>query len=156
MFQLFGTSIPKARRALRIGFVTQDAAIGAELKEFIAKRDGVDLRLIQSSSVTTAAPPKGINVFVYMRENAPATSGAQDWGITRGSGVEGWTAHLLMLEIEEVPAAGVVESVGLAPGDLAVEQRGATGDDRRPEAVQDAQELLPAAVAARPQELTNL
>lgn len=65
VFQLFSKSIIKAKRILQIGFVTQDAEIGLQLKEFVSKRDGVDLRLIESSTVTLAAPPKGISVFVY-------------------------------------------------------------------------------------------
>ena len=65
MLQLFNRSTKNARRILQIGFVTQDAAIGAQLKNFVAERDGVDMRLIQSSAVTAGSPISGISVFVY-------------------------------------------------------------------------------------------
>ena len=65
MFQMFNKRVSKAKRILQIGFVTQDAEIGAQLKDFVSKRDGIDLRLIESAKVTTAAPPKDISVFVY-------------------------------------------------------------------------------------------
>ena len=65
MLQLFSRSTKNARRILQIGFVTQDAAIGAQLKNFVAERDGVDMRLIQSSAVTAGSPISGISVFVY-------------------------------------------------------------------------------------------
>jgi pilus assembly protein CpaE len=55
----------EAKRILQIGFVTQDPRTGAKMKEFISKRDGVDLRLVESSSVTVSAAPAGISVFVY-------------------------------------------------------------------------------------------
>ena len=65
MLQIFNRSARKDKRILQIGFVTQDTEIGAQLKEFISKRDGVDLSLIKSSTVTAAKPPAGISVFVY-------------------------------------------------------------------------------------------
>ena len=65
MFQLFGRTTRKSSRMLQIGFVTQDLGIGAQLKEFIADRDNVDLRLIESASVTSLTPPVGLSVFVY-------------------------------------------------------------------------------------------
>ena len=65
MLQIFNRSARKDKRILQIGFVTQDTEIGAQLKDFISKRDGVDLSLIKSSSVTTAKAPTGISVFVY-------------------------------------------------------------------------------------------
>ncbi len=65
MFQMFNKSAAKAQRILQIGFVTQDKKIGVQLKNFVANRDGVDLRLIQSSAVTAGKQPAGINVFVY-------------------------------------------------------------------------------------------
>ena len=65
MLQIFNRSARKDKRILQIGFVTQDTEIGAQLKEFISTRDGVDLSLIKSSTVTAAKPPAGISVFVY-------------------------------------------------------------------------------------------
>jgi pilus assembly protein CpaE len=65
MFQLFNRPAAGAKRILQIGFVTQDSEIGAQLKEFVSKRDGIDLRLIASASVTAAVAPKDISVFVY-------------------------------------------------------------------------------------------
>ena len=52
MLQIFGRSTKNAKPILQIGFVTQDAGIGAELKDFISKRDGVDLRLIECDAVS--------------------------------------------------------------------------------------------------------
>lgn len=65
MFQIFNRPAVGAKRIMQIGFVTQDAEIGAQLKDFVSKRDGVDLRLIESASVTAGAAPKDIGVFVY-------------------------------------------------------------------------------------------
>ena len=65
MLQVFSKSTLKAKRILNIGFVTQDAAMGAQLRDFVAKRDGVDLKLIESATVTVSAAPKDIAVFVY-------------------------------------------------------------------------------------------
>ena len=65
MLQLFSKSTLKAKRILHIGFVTQDAETGKQLKEFVAKRDGIDLKLIESESVNATAAPAGISVFVY-------------------------------------------------------------------------------------------
>jgi len=65
VFQIFNRSAKKDKRILQIGFVTQDAATGNELKEFISIRDGVDLKLIKSTAVTATASFKDISVFVY-------------------------------------------------------------------------------------------
>lgn len=65
MLQIFNRSAKKDKRILQIGFVTQDAETGTQLKEFISTRDGVDLLLIESSGVTASAFPKGVSVFVY-------------------------------------------------------------------------------------------
>ena len=65
MLQVFNRSTKKDRRILQIGFVTQNTATGAQLKDFIAKRDGVLVQLIASANVTEAKSPKGIGVFVY-------------------------------------------------------------------------------------------
>ena len=65
MLQVFNRSTKKDRRILQIGFVTQNTATGALLKDFIAKRDGVLVQLIASANVTEAKAPKGIGVFVY-------------------------------------------------------------------------------------------
>jgi pilus assembly protein CpaE len=65
MLQIFNRSARKDKRILQIGFVTRDTEIGAQLKDFISTRDGVDLSLIKSSTVTAAKPPVGISVFVY-------------------------------------------------------------------------------------------
>ena len=60
MLQIFGRSTKNAKRILQIGFVTQDTVIGAQLKKFVAERDGLDLRLIESASVTAASKHSGI------------------------------------------------------------------------------------------------
>ena len=65
VLQVFSRSVLKAKRILQIGFVTQDPDIGSQLKDFVSKRDGVDLMLIESSSVTATSPPRGVGVFVY-------------------------------------------------------------------------------------------
>ena len=65
MFQIFNRPAAGAKRILQIGFVTQDSEIGAQLKDFVSKRDGIDLRLIASASVTAAVAPRDISVFVY-------------------------------------------------------------------------------------------
>lgn len=65
MFQIFSRSVRKANRILDIGFVTQDAEIGLKLKEFVSSRDGIDLRLIESSRVVPGFDAKGLSVFVY-------------------------------------------------------------------------------------------
>lgn len=65
MLQIFGRATKNAKRILQIGFVTQDTVIGAQLKKFVAERDGLDLRLIESASVTAASKHSGISVFVY-------------------------------------------------------------------------------------------
>ena len=65
MLQIFNRSANKDKRILQIGFVTQNTATGAQLKDFIAKRDGVLVQLIASANVTDTQAPKGIGVFVY-------------------------------------------------------------------------------------------
>ena len=74
MLQIFNRSARKDKRILQIGFVTRDTEIGAQLKEFISTRDGVDLSLIKSSTVTAAKPPVGISVFVYDLDAADEAS----------------------------------------------------------------------------------
>lgn len=65
MLQIFSRSVKKANRILDIGFVTRDTDVGRELKEFVSKRDGVDLRLIKSETVGSGFDAGGISVFVY-------------------------------------------------------------------------------------------
>lgn len=65
MFQMFNRSAVKANRILQIGFVTQNASVGRELKKFVAQRDGIDLKLIESASVTAKSPPRDVGIFVY-------------------------------------------------------------------------------------------
>ena len=65
MLQIFNRSANKDKRILQIGFVTQNTATGAQLKDFIAKRDGVLVQLIASANVTDTQAPKGIGVFGY-------------------------------------------------------------------------------------------
>ena len=65
MFQVFNRFQKKTDRILQIGFVTQDTEIGSQLREFVSKRDAVDLRLISSSTVGPGYQPKGLSVFVY-------------------------------------------------------------------------------------------
>ena len=74
MLQIFNRSTKQDKRILQIGFVTQNAATGAQLKDFIAKRDGVLVQLIASADVTEAKAPKGIGVFVYDLENVGEVS----------------------------------------------------------------------------------
>lgn len=74
MLQIFNRSASKDKRILQIGFVTRDTEVGAQLKEFISTRDGVDLSLIKSSTVTAAKPPAGISVFVYDLDSTDETS----------------------------------------------------------------------------------
>ena len=65
MFQIFSRATRRARKILEIGFVTQDAEIGSQLKDFVSNRDAVDLRLIESRGVTAGYQPKGLSVFAY-------------------------------------------------------------------------------------------
>lgn len=65
MLQIFSRSVRKANRILDIGFVTQDADIGRQLKEFVSTREGVDLRLIRSDKVAAGFDAGGLSVFVY-------------------------------------------------------------------------------------------
>ena len=65
MLQIFSRSAKKGKRILQIGLVTQDTEMGKQLKEFVAKRDGVELLLIKSSTVTPATSPKDVSIFVY-------------------------------------------------------------------------------------------
>ena len=65
MLQIFSRSTRKAKRILTIGCVTQDPEMGTQFKAFVAERDGVDLTLIKSSSVTVGAPPPPVSIFVY-------------------------------------------------------------------------------------------
>lgn len=65
MLQIFSRSTRKAKRILTIGCVSQDPEMGAQFKAFVAERDGVDLTVITSSSVTIASPPPKVSVFVY-------------------------------------------------------------------------------------------
>lgn len=65
MLQIFGKPSLQAKRILNIGFVTQDAEVGSKLKEFVADRDGIDLILIESTSVKPSSPLNGISVIVY-------------------------------------------------------------------------------------------
>src|SRR5262249_53134632 len=65
MLQIFSRSTRKAKRILSIGCVTQDREMGTAFKAFVAERDGVDLTLIESSSVTAASPAPPVKVFVY-------------------------------------------------------------------------------------------
>ena len=65
MLQIFNRTSKSGKRILQIGFVTQNKTNAAEMKDFIAKRDGVLLQLIASANVTVTKAPKGIGVFVY-------------------------------------------------------------------------------------------
>ena len=65
MLQIFGRSAKQGKRILQIGLATQNTALGKELKDFVGKRDGVELQLIKSSSVTPKEFPKNIGIFVY-------------------------------------------------------------------------------------------
>jgi pilus assembly protein CpaE len=65
MFQMFTRATAGAKRILQIGLVTQDSKVGADLKAFVAARDGVELKLVKSQSVTAQAKPKDVSIFVY-------------------------------------------------------------------------------------------
>ena len=65
MLQIFGRSAKKGKRILQIGLVTQDTEMSKQLREFVAKRDGVELLMIKSSAVTPTASPKDISIFAY-------------------------------------------------------------------------------------------
>lgn len=65
MLQIFSRSVRSADPILGIGFVTQNEDIGRQLKEYVAQREGVDLRLIPSAKVGPGFEPAGISVFVY-------------------------------------------------------------------------------------------
>ena len=74
MLQFFSRASRRGKRILQIGFVTPDSHTGKELKEFISKRDGVELLLIKSASVTSPTQYKDISVFVYDLEAAGEAS----------------------------------------------------------------------------------
>ena len=65
MLQIFGRSAKKGKRILQIGLVTQDIEMGKQLKEFVAKRDSVDMLLIKSAAVTPTKFPQDVSIFVY-------------------------------------------------------------------------------------------
>jgi pilus assembly protein CpaE len=65
MFQVFAKPAVRTKRILHIGFVTQDSKAGEQLRNFFQERDAVELKLIESRSVTAKAKPRGIAVFVY-------------------------------------------------------------------------------------------
>lgn len=65
MFQIFSRASKKSGRMLEIGLVTQYADVGAQLKEFVAEQQAVDLRLIESKSVGPGFLANGLSVLVY-------------------------------------------------------------------------------------------
>ncbi len=65
MLQIFGRSAKKGKRILQIALVTQDAEMGKQLKEFVAKRDSVDLLLIKSAAITPTKFPQDVSIFIY-------------------------------------------------------------------------------------------
>lgn len=69
MNEMFSRSAIDAKRILRIGFVTQDLKAGQKLRSSIAKKESVDLKLIESKAVTRATPPKDVGIIVYDLEN---------------------------------------------------------------------------------------
>jgi pilus assembly protein CpaE len=65
MFQGFAKPAVRTKRILHIGFVTQDARAGEQLRKFFQERDAVELKLIESVTVTAKARPRGVGIFVY-------------------------------------------------------------------------------------------
>lgn len=65
MFQMFTRATAGAKRILQIGLVTQDSKVGTDLKQFVAARDGVELKLLKSKAVDAQSKPKDISIFVY-------------------------------------------------------------------------------------------
>ena len=65
MLQIFNRSGKKGKRIMQIALVTQDPEMSKQLKEFVAKRDGVELLLIKSSTVTPTTFRKDVSIFVY-------------------------------------------------------------------------------------------
>jgi pilus assembly protein CpaE len=74
MFQMFARSTARNRRILHIGFVTQDAKAGEQLRNFVQERDAVELKLFESRSVTAKTRPRGIGIFVYDLDEASETA----------------------------------------------------------------------------------
>ena len=65
MLQIFGRAAKKGKRILQIGLVTQDQEMGKQIKEFVAKRESVNMLLIKSATVTPTKFPEGVSIFVY-------------------------------------------------------------------------------------------
>ena len=74
MLQIFSRSVRKAKRILDIGFVTQDLEIGRQLKDFVSKREGVNLRVVASEKVVPGYDAGGLSVFVYDLDSSNDTS----------------------------------------------------------------------------------
>lgn len=74
MLQIFSRSVRSADPLLGIGFVTQNDETGRQLKDYVAQREGVDLRLIASAKVVPGFEAAGISVFVYDLESSTDTS----------------------------------------------------------------------------------
>ena len=78
MLQIFGRSAKQGKRILQIGLATQNTAMGKELMDFVGKRDGVELQLIKSSSVTPKEFPKNIGIYVYDLSATGETSRSEE------------------------------------------------------------------------------
>ena len=74
MLQIFSRSVRKAKRILDIGFVTQDLEIGRQLREFVSKREGVNLRLVASEKIVPGYDAGGLSVFVYDLDSSTESS----------------------------------------------------------------------------------
>jgi pilus assembly protein CpaE len=65
VLQIFGKSIRKAKRILRIGFVTADPHSAGPLKKSVSDSEGVDLAVIASSAIQPGVQPPSVGVFLY-------------------------------------------------------------------------------------------